>query len=84
MESFYYSWFNYIIERFVSNVCLEGFDLIYISCDCSLNVSIIVQMFCDMGQYTHGLPIFLEKVDIVFLLPKALYVHISLDKLYFF
>jgi hypothetical protein len=42
MEFFCCSWFNYIIESFVSNTCFNGFDLIFISCDCSLNVSIIV------------------------------------------
>jgi len=36
------SWFNCIIERFVSNVCFKSFDLIFISYDCLLIVGNIV------------------------------------------
>ncbi len=41
-------------------------------------------MFCDAGQYTDGLPIFLEEVGFIFLLPKGFYVHISLGTFVFF
>jgi hypothetical protein len=41
-NTFCCSWFNCIIEKFVSNVCFKGFDPIYISCDCSLIVGGVV------------------------------------------
>jgi hypothetical protein len=41
-------------------------------------------VFCDMGQDTHGLPIFLEEIGFIFLLPNGFYVHNSLSKFVFF
>jgi len=48
-STFCYSWFNCIIERFVSNVCFKNFDLISISCDCLLIVGGIVSgvLWCE-------------------------------------
>jgi len=41
-------------------------------------------VFCDAGQDMDDLPIFLEEVGFVFLLPKGFYVHISLGTFLFF
>jgi hypothetical protein len=41
-------------------------------------------VFCDVGQGTHGLSIFIEEVGFVFLLPKCFFLHISLGKFIFF
>jgi hypothetical protein len=81
------SWFNCIIEKFVSNVCFKSFGPISISCDCSLMQlwwEVLFQVFYDAGQDMDGLPIFLEKVGFVFLLPKGFHVHISLGTFVFF
>jgi hypothetical protein len=41
-------------------------------------------VFCDASQDINGLPIFLEEVDFVLLLPKGFYVHISLGTFVFY
>jgi hypothetical protein len=66
------------------HTCSKSFDLIFVSCDCSLNVSIIVSSVLWCGLiYAWSSNFSWRSWFSFFLLPKGLYVHISLNNLYF-